>query len=260
MKYPYLHMRKETKPYVTPATQCDQLTQNEGLCVTGKYVGGQYGEMIWQLTNLSDKYRYVGLVRGATLCVDSPNTPSNENTSNTNNVGSNTANTTCKSTITIPNYLFGRAFGDVYYLLGMSQFATSPLDISLYTLAVYENTIGFVFALPPHTTLNVPEYGFKNLVSYTAYLVEVELSDKPSMYAVIYSPTEYLTYYDELGQYLGALPPAYIVNSITAYTKVYIGASFNERIVLRIPDQWFTEANKLGNAVERVLQLLRKMI
>ena len=259
MKYPHLHMRKGSKPYVTPAPQCNQLTQNEGLCITGKYVGGQYGEMIWQLTNTSDKYRYVGLVRGATLCVDG----SNENTSvgsNTGSVGGNTPNTQCQSTITIPDYLFGRAFGDVYYLLGMSQFATSPSDISLYTLAVYENTIGFVFALPPRSTLNVPEYGFKNLVSYNAYLVEVELSDKPSMYAVIYSPTEYLAYYDEIGEYLGALPPAYIVNSITAYAKAYIGASFNERIVLRVPEQWLTEAVKLGDAVERILRLLGKII
>ncbi len=67
-------------------------------------------------------------------------------------------------------------------------------------------------------------------------------------------------YYEEIGQYLGALPPAYIVNSLTAYAKAYIGASFNERIVLRIPEQWLTEAEKLGNAVERVLRLLGKIL
>jgi len=260
MKYPNLHVRKESKPYVSPTLQCNELTQNEGLCITGKYVGGQYSEIIWQLTNTSDKYRYVGLVRGATLCVGDSSTQNSQGASNTGSASSNTSNTQCQSTIVIPDYLFGRAFGDVYYLLGMSQFATSSSDISLYTLAVYENTIGFVFALPPRSTLNVPEYGFKNLVSYNAYLVEVELSDKPSMYAIIYSPTEYLTYYAELGQYLGALPPAYIVNSLTAYPKAHIGASFNERIVLRVPDQWLTEAGKLGSEVERILKLLGKIL
>lgn len=227
-RYPPLHMRKEAKPYANNVTT-ETCPNGEELCVTMQYVGGQYGEVIWKMINLTDKVQYVGLVRGAIL----------QNAS-------------------VPEYLFGRAFGDVYYLLGASEFIYDTNEIPLYSLAVYNgNTIGFVFQIPPKSVLNVPEYGFIGLQSYTARLVEVKF-EPPRVWAIAYSPSEYLEYYSEAGVNYGALPPAYIVKSVLAKAS-NLGYSFHERIVLEIPNQWVEEGIKLGQEFENFISLLKRL-
>ena len=232
-RFPHFHMSKLNKPFVRSnvvgsSGQIDELCPgNETLCVKGNYVGGSEGEMIWKLINNTDSVQYVGLVRGATV-----------------------------EGVKVPEYLFGRAFGDVYYLLGMSEFIYDPNDVPLYSLAVYNgNTIGFVFRLPPKSVTQVPEYGFVNMTSYEARLVHVKLSD-PKIWAIAYSPSEYLQYYSEIGEYLGVLPPAYIVKSIEVNAED-IGYSFHERITMEVPYQWVEEGTKIGEAIEGFLNKLR---
>ena len=228
-------MLKQVKPFSYSNTvgssgqTKEYCPNNEPMCVKGDYVGGSEGEMVWKLINNTDQTRFVGLVRGATVEGE-----------------------------TIPSYLFGRAFGDVYYLLGMSEFIYDPNDIPLYSLAVYNgNTIGFVFRLPKKSITEVPEYGFVDMTSYTAKLVDVKLTE-PKIWSVAYSPSEYLQYYNEIGEYLGALSPVYIVKSVGAEASD-LGYSFHERIVLEVPYQWVQEGIQLGKEVENIIARLKKV-
>jgi len=210
------HLRITNKPFVTNNTK-------QGLSVSYTYNGGQYGEIIWHLENGTDQQKLVGLVRGATLNVNG-----NEEI--------------------IPPYLFGRAFGDVYFLLGASQFLNDLSSIPLYTLAVYNNdTIGFVFSIPPHSTLNVPEYGFIGLQSVTANLVPVKVaSSSPHMFISIYDYGEVLQYYLESGNNYGFLPDPYAFTSYIVEAQ-NIGVSFHERVILPIPQKWINFADEIIN-------------
>lgn len=194
----YFYTRKEDE--ITWET-----SHENKLYVTGTYVGGKEGKMIWNLVNGTDELKFVGLVRGADL-----------------------------ETQEIPEYLFGRVFGDVYYLLGMSTYLNDLEKIPMYTLAVYnDETIGFVFAISPKEVVKVPEYGFVGLLSYTARLVEVKPKDLGT-YLIMYNPEEYLIYYDELGQNLGILPTVYMTNSYSVEAE-NLGYSFHERLVIKVP-------------------------
>jgi len=224
-KYPHFHIKQPIQIKVENET-----LEKCKLCVEGEYVGGQYGEMIWVMHNSTNKTQYAGLIRGATVQGEQ-----------------------------IPEYLFGRAFGDVYYLLGMSEFIYTTENIPLYSLAVYNgNTIGFVFAIPPMSVLKVPEYGFIDMTSYKARLVTVNFEGLKT-WAIAYSPSEYLQYYAELGQNLGILPPAYIVQSLEA-KAVDIGYSFHERVIMEIPKQWIDEGIKLGNEIENIISKIKKLL
>lgn len=182
-----------------------ETTQENKLYVTATYVGGNEGKVIWNLVNGTDELKLVGLVRGADL-----------------------------ETGTVPEYLFGRAFGDVYYLLGMSTYLKDLQNIPMYTLAVYnDQTIGFVFAIPPKEVVKVPEYGFIGLKSYTARLIEVK-PKKLGTYLILYNPEEYLIYYNELGQNLGVLPAVYMTSSYNVEAE-NLGYSFHERLVIKVP-------------------------
>ncbi|AZI75917.1 hypothetical protein SBRV1_gp28 [Sulfolobales Beppu rod-shaped virus 1] len=208
------HFRLEKKPYLQQSSQ-------EELTVKYKYIGGQYGEVDWILNNGTSQNQLVGLVRGAIL--------------NINN-----------QKYTIPEYLFGRAFGDVYFLLGASQYLTDLKNIPLYTLAVYnKKTIGFVFQIPPKTSLVVPEYGFNGLQSISAYLVPVKISsEKPEMFISIYDYAEVLQYYSEAGQNYGFLPDPYAFNSYVVSAD-NLGYEFHERTILPIPNEWINLADKI---------------
>jgi len=196
------------------------------LQVTATYVGGKEGKIVWNLINGTNSIQFVGLVRGADLSING-------------------------QLVKVPDYLFGRAFGDVYYLLGMSTYLTNLVDVPLYTLAVYNNeTIGFVFALPPRTTVHVPEYGFIGLINYRAKLVEVKPKELAT-YVIIYSPEEYMMYYEELGQNLGILPTVYMVNTYNVESGS-IGYGFHERIILKIPQSWISFAVDLTRLLGKI--------
>jgi hypothetical protein len=201
-------------------------TNEDKLRVTATYVGGQYGKIVWHLINGTNDVEFVGLVRGADLNVNG-------------------------QIVRIADYLFGRAFGDVYYLLGMSTYLTNLTDVPLYTLAVYNNeTIGFVFALPPKSVIHVPEYGLTGLVNYRAKLVEVK-PKQLGTYVVIYSAEEYLMYYEQLWQNLGILPLVYMVHSYNVESGS-IGYGFHERMILKVPQSWINFAVDLTRLVGKI--------
>ena len=107
------------------------------------------------MQNLTDKVQYVTLLRGATLDING-------------------------QTGTIPNYLFGDAFAEVYFANGLSSYITGLNNIPLYSLAFVtihddpsSTQVAFVFQLPPNSTITAPEYGFMNLKDITGELVPV---------------------------------------------------------------------------------------
>jgi len=224
----FLHVRKGSKIRVEAAASgCT------GLCVTMNYIGGQYGEVIWNLTNATDQTQYVGLVRGATLNINGQN-------------------------VQIPEYLFGRAFAEVYFNVGLSKFGVEPDDFATpYTLAVYNgNTIGFVFKLDPNTTIHVPEYGFTNLVSYTARLVPVKL-DSVKLFLDFYDYSEVIQYENQSGVNLGYLPdPIAFKSMVVEAPPNELGYSFGERVLFSIPEVLLNPASYLDSLIQKLKSLL----
>lgn len=219
-------MKKDKKIFVSTTEHCSSL------CVAATYNGGSEGEIIWRLTNGTDAVKYVALVRGATLQINGQE-------------------------VSIPAYLFGRAFPEVYFNEGMSVFGTKDSSFAnLYTLAVYnDETIGFVFALPPQTTVSVPEYGFINLVKYDAKLVPVELGED-KLFVDIYNYSEVIEYESEIGQNLGYLPdPIAFKSMVVTAPRSELGYSFHERVLLPIPYQWLETADTVARAIEKLKQL-----
>ena len=228
MKKQFLfHMRKSSKIYVDSETgNCSDT------CVTMKYVGGSEGEVIWNLINATKQVQYVALVRGATIKYNGNN-------------------------VEIPPYLFGRAFGEVYFNVGLSTFGDDDNAFETpYTLAVYnDNTIGFVFAIPPSSAIHVPEYGFVDLVSYNAYLLPVKLTTA-KLFADIYDYSEVIQYESQTGINLGYLPDPIAFKSIVADApQDKLGYSFHERILLPIPEQWLETADTVAKFIQKLKSL-----
>ena len=222
-------MHPTSQIYTTESAQpCDSL------CVTMQYIGGSEGEVIWQLTNATDKEKLVALVRGATLNINGQN-------------------------IEIPEYLFGRAFAEVYFNLGISDFGSSEDAFSTpYTLAVYNgNTVGFVFLIKPKTTIHIPEYGFTNLVSYKAYLLPVTLTHE-KLFIDIYDYTEVIQYESQTGINLGYVPDPIAFKSVVAEAPTdKLGYSFDERTLLPIPTQWLNTADEVANFINKIKSLFK---
>jgi len=224
----FLHVRKDAKVKVEAAASgCT------GLCVSMTYVGGQYGEVIWNLTNSTDQTQYVGLVRGATLNINGQD-------------------------VQIPEYLFGRAFAEVYFNVGLSQFGIEANDFANpYTLAVYnDNTIGFVFQLNPNTTIHVPEYGFTNLVSYTARLVPVKLGSV-KLFLDFYDYAEVIHYENQSGVNLGYLPdPIAFKSMVVEAPPNELGYSFGERVLFSIPEVLLNPVSYVDSLIQKLKSLL----
>jgi len=166
------------------------------------------------MQNLTNKVQYVTLLRGATLEVNG-------------------------QTATVPDYLFGDAFAEVYFANGLSNFITDLNNIPLYSLAfVTDNSnngstqIAFVFELPPKGTVVAPEYGFVNLKELTGELVPVT-SKSVSDFIVIYDYSEIVEYENEAGVKVSAPPDPYITYSYL-FTSDKLGYPITHRIVIQV--------------------------
>ncbi|CAH69431.1 hypothetical protein [Deltalipothrixvirus pozzuoliense] len=206
------------------------------LSVKGNYIGGEYGEMIWNIINTTNVTQYVALVRGATIKLQ---------------------DSSSSQEVTIPDYLFGRAFAEVYFNLGISQFGDDATAFETpYTLAVYNgDTIGFVFAVKPYTVIHVPEYGFTNLVSYTARLLPVKLGGI-NTYIDFYDYSEVVQYQSQTGYNINYMPDPIVFSSIQVKADAnLLGYGFHERLLLPIPTQWLNIANDVATALEKLKSL-----
>ena len=191
-------MKKEAQPTVT------EEQGGVGVMVYGAY-NREKDEVVWHLVNNTDETKYVGLVRGATLGGEE-----------------------------VPEYLFGDAFADVYYLTNMARFTVGKEMSGTYNLAVYNGEkIGFVFKIPAKKTIEVPEYGFVDMTDYKAYTVEVEFTGV-NLFMDIYNYDEVIAYEDESGISGLVLPDPYGFVSAIVTTKEKLGYDFHMRELIPI--------------------------
>jgi len=210
----HLHVKVNVKtPEVSQPSQGTELWTNGELKLSYTYDQSQ-GRIDWIMQNLTDKVQYVTLLRGATLEING-------------------------QTGTVPNYLFGDAFAEVYFANGLSSFVTDLNNIPLYSLAFVSTDgnpsstqIAFVFQLPPKGTVVAPEYGFVNLKQVTGELVPVT-SENASDFIVIYDYAEIIEYEQEAGVKVSAPLDPYVVYSYMFKTDK-LGYSITPRAIMSI--------------------------
>jgi len=232
----HLHVKVNVEvPQATQPTQGTELWTNGELKLSYTYDQSQ-GRIDWIMQNLTDKVQYVTLLRGAVLEVNG-------------------------QTGTIPEYLFGDAFAEVYFANGLSRFITDLNDIPLYSLAFVSTNgyssstqIAFVFKLPPKGTVIAPEYGFVNLKDVTGKLVPVTVVDTFN-FIIIYDYTEIFEYEQEANTNVHAPPDPYAVYSYLFKTDE-LGYPITPRVVIRI----FKEDTNLLSEIMIFLNKLKKLL
>jgi len=210
----HLHVKVNVQvPQVSHPTQATELWTNGELKLSYTYDQSQ-GRVDWIMQNLTDKVQYVTLLRGATIEING-------------------------QTGTIPNYLFGDAFAEVYFANGVSSYITDLNNIPLYSLAFVtihddpsSTQVAFVFQLPPKGTVVAPEYGFMNLKDITGELVPVT-PENASNTIVIYDYAEIVEYEQEAGVKVSAPPDPYVVYSYIFKTEK-LGYPITSRTVIPI--------------------------
>jgi hypothetical protein len=241
MNHPKLHVNlNKLKKYLLikpEVSDAQQLSDNNGLIL--KYKLYPNGEVIWVMENNTNQDQYVILLRGATFAEG-----------------------------TVPMYIFGDAFAEVYYANGLSQFITSLDNIPLYSLAViqYNNNyyIGFIFYLKAKSTLYVPEYGFNNVESLTGQLIPVQPQGQ-NLFVILYDYSETYYYEEETGINVNMPPDPYAVQSylFTAISPPNI-QPWNPtwRIIFQLPNNLVNAINKLEqmNIKQTILNILHKII
>jgi len=231
----YLHVKVNVKtPEVSQPTQATELWTNGELKLSYTYDQSQ-GRIDWIMQNLTDKVQYVTLLRGAVLEING-------------------------QTGTIPSYLFGDAFAEVYFANGLSSYITDLNNIPLYSLAFVtingdpsSTQVAFVFQLPPKGTITAPEYGFTNLKEVTGELVPVT-ADNASNFIVIYDYAEIVEYEQEAGVKVSAPPDPYIVYSYLFKTDK-LGYPVTSRTVIPI----FKESTNVLSDILGFLNTLKKL-
>ncbi|ARM76918.1 hypothetical protein [Acidianus manzaensis] len=195
-----LYLKKPFKPEIKPLAESSSTSEiksstlysKSGLTLKYQYIGGSEGQVNWIMENNNDKKIDVILIRGAMLNING-------------------------ESISVPKYVFGDAYAEVYYANHLSTFIQSVNDIPLYSLAILKNNdnkqIGFVFSIPPKSSISVPEYGFVGLVSLQGELYSASAGTL-NLYTVFYDYTEIQDYENESGTTVSAPPDPYTVYSI----------------------------------------------
>jgi len=231
----HLHVKVNVQaPQVSQPTQATKLWSNGELELSYTYDQSQ-GRVDWIMQNLTDKVQYVTLLRGATLEING-------------------------QTGTIPNYLFGDAFAEVYFANGLSSYITDLNNIPLYSLAFVtihgdpsSTQVAFVFQLPPKGTVVAPEYGFVNLKDITGELVPVT-AEYASNAIVIYDYAEIFEYGQEAGVNVHAPPDPYVVYSYLFKTD-RLGYPVTPRTIIPI----FKESTNIISDIIGFLNTLKKL-
>lgn len=224
-----LYVKKDDKIQVLSSPR-----QKSSLDISWEYVGGKEGKVIWVMDNPTSDDMFVSLYRGATLEEDG-------------------------QTVTIPSYLFGNAFAEVYLANGLSGFVQNLRNIPSYTLAVVQSNntrqIAFVFRLPAYTMLKVPEYGFVNLKGISATLYPVKPIDY-SMFSVLWDFDEVPEYIAESGVSVQSPSDPYAVQSYE-FAVDHIGNVMTPRVVLPIPKSWVALGTDVASFLEKIESLFK---
>ena len=107
------------------------------------------GMVNWLIENKTDEDKYVSLYRGTVL-----------------------------KDHTIPFYILGSEFAEVYFAKNESSFINSLGDLRLHTLAILHDgsysQIGAVFYLPARGVIRIPEFGYEDLEQLIGEVLEVK--------------------------------------------------------------------------------------
>jgi len=227
---------KGIKPLSSIPQGASKLWESNELALYYTYDANQ-GEITWIMVNKTNQVIYACLLRGATLNING-------------------------QTVTVPNYLFGDAFAEVYFANGLSSYINSLQDVQLYSLAIVNDgnkmQVAFVFQLPPNGVVQVPEYGFVGLQSVQGNLVTAT-PGKDNLYAIIYDYMEILEYENEAGVSVTAPPDPYAVFSYS-FNVIEMGYPITRRVIFEIPEEDVNTAKSMIKDLKGIFSMLKKAL
>ena len=212
------------------------LWQNDKLALYYTYDPSQ-GRVDWIMQNNTNSSILVSLLRGAELNING-------------------------QTYTIPDYLFGNAFAEVYFANNLSNFITDLNNIPLYSLAIVNNnngvrTIAFVFQIPPNSVIIAPEYGFNGLQNIDGQLLEVT-SINQNLFGIVYDFSEIIEYEYQTGINVNYPPEPYIVQSYQ-FLIDDLGQIMTQRLILEIPESDINTVKSLVTDIQKIIGKLKKI-
>jgi len=212
------------------------LWQNDKLALYYNYNSFQ-GKVDWIMQNKTNSPILVSLLRGGIL---------SEN----------------NQMYTIPNYLFGNAFAEVYFANELSSFITNLQNIPLYSLAIvrdkyYDRTIAFVFQIPANSVIIAPEYGFTGLQSLFGELLEVTPINQ-NLFTIVYDFAEIIEYEYQSGTLVNYPPDPYIVQSFE-FLIDKLGEIMTPRLILEIPETDINTVKSLVSDIQKIIDRLKKI-
>ena len=230
------HLRadlKNIRPLAQVPSNAQLLYQDSKVALYYTYDSAQ-GQVTWIMVNKTNTTLYVSLLRGASLNINGQNA-------------------------TVPSYVFGNAFAEVYFANGLSSYINDLNNIPLYSLAVLKSPSGqtivaFVFALPPNSVISAPEYGFVGLQSIDGQLLEVT-PENDNLYAIIYDYVEIMEYEQEAGVQVQAPPDPYAVYSYQ-FSISDIGTIITPRAIFKVPQ---SDVNVITGLVNDIKKLFHKL-
>jgi len=230
------HLRadlKNIRPLAQVPSNAQLLYQDSKVALYYTYDSAQ-GQVTWIMVNKTNTTLYVSLLRGASLNINGQNA-------------------------TVPSYVFGNAFAEVYFANGLSSYINDLNNIPLYSLAVLKSPSGqtivaFVFALPPNSVISAPEYGFVGLQSLNGQLLEVT-PENDNLYAIIYDYVEIMEYEQEAGVQVQAPPDPYAVYSYQ-FSISDIGTIITPRVIFKVPQ---SDVNVITGLVNDIKKLFHKL-
>jgi len=227
---------KQIKVNTSIPQNANLLWQNEKLALYYTYNQSQ-GRVDWIMQNKTNSPILVSLLRGAEITLNG-------------------------QTYTIPNYLFGNAFAEVYFANDLSNFITNLQNIPLYSLAIVRNkldnrTIAFVFQIPPNSVIIAPEYGFIGLQSLSGQLLEVTPLNQ-NLFTVVYDFTEIIEYEYQTGIYVNYPPDPYIIQSYQ-FLVDNLEQIVTQRLILELPESDVSTVKSFVKDIEKIVDRLKKI-
>jgi hypothetical protein len=224
---------KNIRPLAQVPSNAQLLYQDSNVALYYTYDQSQ-GQVTWIMVNKTNTTLYVSLLRGASLNINGQN-------------------------YTVPSYIFGNAFAEVYFDNGLSSYINDLNNIPLYSLAVLKSSsgqtiVGFVFALPPNGVISAPEYGFVGLQSLNGQLLEVT-PGSDNLYAIIYDYAEILEYEQEAGVQVQAPPDPYAVYSYE-FSISDIGTIITPRVIFKVPQ---SDVNAITGLINDIKKFFHKL-
>jgi len=224
---------KEIRPLSAIPPNASKLWENDSFAVYYTYDIYSF-EVQWILVNKTYDKKYVSLLRGAVLEIQG-------------------------QTYSIPKYIFGNAFADVYFANSLSSYVSNLNEIPLYSLAILKDSsnksiVGFVFVLPPKGVIIVPEYGFVGLKSLEAQLLEVN-PENLNLYAIIYDYAEIIEYEQETGVQVQSPPDPYAVFSYQ-FKIDNVGSVMTPRVIIEIPQ---SDVNIVTTIIDDIKKFIHRL-